>query len=219
MNWLMLLLWSRRRERFIWVIIIIITRRIIKSKVALLTFLEECFVQHCLLEVVYHCHSARSQVISMGQWTTNCLLHYVSLLWQRSHSLPHVHLELSVVYIYIFISKFFQPFWLFDSKLTNERLCFHDKHNDPSFSHVFAFQFIVSCNFLISKELKSLQDVLLVIWVVDSSNFPFSIRKRPFVVLSDVYMIFLNDFTFEDKEEVVCVTTCFCYYLAIEIES
>ena len=40
---------------------------------------------------------------------------------------------------------------------------------------------------------------MFIIRVVDCSDFPLAIGHRPFVMLSDVYMVFLNDLSSEDE--------------------
>lgn len=117
------------------------------------------------------------------------------------------------------ISIFFQPFWLLNAQTFNKLLSIHCKQSYPSFGNVLRFIFTICCYFFITKKFKSFEDVLFVIWVVDCSNLPFSIGQRPFIVLSDVNMILLDDLTFEDDGKVRNIAAGFGNNLTIEVKS
>jgi hypothetical protein len=59
---------------------------------------------------------------------------------------------------------------------------------------------------------------LLAVGIVDCSDFPLSFGKRPFIVLADVDVVFLEDRAFEDETEVGDIGAGFSNYLTVEVK-
>ena len=56
---------------------------------------------------------------------------------------------------------------------------------------------------------------MLIIRVVDCSDFPLAVGHGPFVVLSDIDVVFLNDFPSKDDRKAIDLGACFCYNIPI----
>lgn len=140
------------------------------------------------------------------------------LLHLRTQSASHFLFKISVVYADVFIPIFFKSFEVLNSQGFFELLCWHRKKNAKRFGVVRWLELIIANNFFITKKTELRQTILVLIRVVDCSNFPSFVGNGPLVVFPDVNVILFKNFAFKLEEEAIGFLSCFTNKLIFEIE-
>lgn len=71
---------------------------------------------------------------------------------------------------------------------------------------------MVIYNLLVCEETEGFQGILVLVRIINSSDFPSFMREWPFIVFSDVNMIAFNYLSLKMHVKFVCLLSCFTDY-------
>ena len=132
-------------------------------------------------------------------------------------SLSDFCFKVGVVNICILCPVFFQAFYILLIENWEKILVWHFEEDCPLSGYISGSELQILDHLLITKEIISFENFILMIAVVDSSNFPSTMGHGPLVVLPDKNMVLLLKGTFIEQAEYFFFTTCFLNNLSFEV--
>jgi len=131
---------------------------------------------------------------------------------------PNIFLEVRVINIHMFASKLFESFDILTGQIRYKFINWHRVDDDPSPTQIFRFKLTICDYFFISKKVKCFEMAIFIVGIVDCSYFPLAMWQGPFVMLSDVNMIFFDYLPSKQHEKIGNFSSSLGYSLIFEIK-
>ena len=153
----------------------------------------------------------------MSKGGVDCLEDDLLFICGRLSSLSNFCFEVGVVDICILCPVFFQAFYVLLIENWEEILVWHFEEDCPLSGYVPGSKLQILDHLLVPKEIISFENFVLMIAIVDSSDFPSTMGHGPLVVLPDKNMILFFKGTFVEQGEYFFFAACFLNNLSFEV--